>query len=95
MTHIIESRTICQTDIRHTKNGYEVMYYPVEIGARGYISNDNQGRLKSFLKQTTQQFKFKDIKIDVCKIVIIASFIVLYSKFEQVWINPRYVNICT
>ncbi len=47
-------------------NSYEVMYHPVEIGDRGYISKDNQSRLKSLLRHTTQQFKFKKINIDLC-----------------------------
>ncbi len=49
------------------------MYYQVEISARGYISKDNQSKLKSFLRQPTKQFKFKDLidgnasKVIFCK----------------------------
>ncbi len=39
-------------------NGYEVIYYPVEIDARECISNENQSTLKPFLRQTSQQIKF-------------------------------------
>ncbi len=53
--------------------GYEDMYYHVEIGSRSHITKDNINKLTSFMKDTATK----------CKIVIIASFVVYHSKFEE------------
>ena len=74
-------------------NGYKVNYFPVEIGSRAYISKDNINRLKAFLKDTTTNVKFNNVKSDVCKIVLIASFVIFHSKHEVEWISPSYVAL--
>ena len=75
------------------QNDYCVNYYPIEIGSRGLISKDNEARLKSFLKNSVKQCKFTEAKHTLCKIVLISSFVIYHSKYEDSWINPRYVTI--
>ena len=72
-------------------NGYDVDYYPVEIGSRGFISKDNENRLKSLLRKTAKHVKYNQFKNTVCKIVLISSFAIFHSKFEDSWTSPPYV----
>ena len=73
-------------------NGYHVDYYPVEVGSRGFIDSDNTARLKSFFKRNTPVIKYSDIKTSLVKIVLVASYIVYHSKYDEAWSSPSYVN---
>jgi hypothetical protein len=73
-------------------NGYTVKYFPIEIGSRAFITKDNIARLKSFLKDTTQNRNMNNVKSMICKIVITASFIIYHSKVEDAWVDPHYVS---
>ena len=76
-------------------NGYEVTYYAIKIGSRGFVSNENQLRLKGFLevfdicnKKDSNKF-MNNLK----KIVIISSYCIFYSKFEKSWLDPKFVSV--
>ncbi len=73
-------------------NGYRVKYFPVEIGSRAYIAKNNINRLKAFLKYTTNNVKFNSAKNEICKITLVASFVIFHSKHEEEWISPSYVK---
>ena len=77
------------TDIE--QKGYKVFYYPVEIGSRGYINNDNLVRLKSLFKKLN--CNFKTVKQTLSTISLIGSFVIFHSKFERLWLNPNYISI--
>ena len=74
-------------------NGYQVEYYPLEIGSRGYLDKDNAKRLKSFLRDASSDLRFNHVKSSLLKIVLIASYIVYHSKYEECWQNPMYICI--
>ncbi len=54
------------------------MYYPVEIGSRDHIRNDNIIRITSSMKNTNTNVKFSEIKANLCKIYIIQRRCVLF-----------------
>ena len=73
--------------------GYEVKFYPIEIGSRGLISRDNVTSLKSLLSVKYERSKeFKDILKNLSKISIIASYCIFYSKFEVSWLAPEFIH---
>ncbi len=45
------------------------------------------------MKNTTTNVKFSEIKENLCKIVLIASFVVYHSKFEETWLSSKYVML--
>ena len=63
---------------------FDTQYYPIEIGSRGYISNENEARLKYFFK-TNAKVNFNKLKQDICKIALISSLIIVHAKYEPSW----------
>ena len=92
-THAIKVERYRQLITNIEENNYDINYYPIEIGSRGLISKENEARLKSFFKKTTKEISFARVKSTLCKTVLISSFIIYHSKYEDSWINPRYVTI--
>ena len=74
-------------------SGYTVDYYPVEIGSRGYISKDNEARLKSLFRKVSKDIKYNLVKQNLCKIALLGSFVIYHSKYEDSWLNPRYISV--
>ncbi len=58
-------------------NGFKVKYCPFEIGSRGYITKDNMNRIKTFIREVAKDIKANQIKLKLCKIKIVSSFIVI------------------
>ncbi len=50
---------------------------------------DNIGRLKSFIDIITKYVKFNELKPNLCKLVILSSFMVAL----QVWTHRSYVSL--
>ncbi len=71
---------------------FSVKYYPIEIGSRGFISKDNEARLKSFLRKCNAK-KYSLVKASLYKIVLLCSFIIYHAKYDDSWVNPKYVTI--
>ncbi len=72
--------------------GYDMDYFPFELGSRGYISKENELRLKQLLRKTSKA-KYNQVKQTLCKIVLISSYIIFHSKYEDSWVNPAYVSV--
>ncbi len=53
----------------------KVNYYALEVGSRGYISPENQSRLKHFIKGLHINNKYSHIKDNICKVALLASLI--------------------
>ncbi len=70
----------------------KVNYYALEIGSRGCISPENRNRLKLFIKGLHINNKYNHIKDNICKVALLASFIIYHSKFEPQWISPSYIS---
>ena len=73
--------------------GFNVKYYPIEIGSRGYISKSNSNQLKSFCKDINLTSHFKTTKESMCRIALLSSYIIYHSKFESTWLNPPHVSV--
>ena len=69
-------------------NGFIVEYYPIEIGARGYINKDNSIRLKKIHKSTGINTPYKQLQNNLSKLAIISSFVIFHAKTEPTLINP-------
>ncbi len=53
---------------------YEVNLVCLEVGSRGYLSVDNEKRLKVIHDLTDKSVKFKDFKNTISKLAILSSF---------------------
>ena len=73
-------------------NGFNVKYYAIEIGSRGYINTSNIQRLKSFIHSHCKDSKLSEARDTISKISLVCSFIIYHSKFDKDWINPAYVR---
>ncbi len=71
---------------------FKVNYYALEIGSKGYISPENQNRLKLFIKGLHINNKYSHIKDYIYKVALLESFIIYHSKFESQWISPSYIS---
>ena len=72
---------------------YSVGYFQIEIGSREYISKPNMNRIKCLLKKINSNIKFSSIKSEICKISLLCSYIVFYSKFDNSWNNPNLLEL--
>ncbi len=79
------------SDIKDT--GYSVKYYALEIGSRGYISQENTKRLKDILHKLKCITKLSVFKQDIAKISLISSFVVYHSKTEASWCEPSFISV--
>ena len=73
-------------------SGYNVNYYAVEIGSRGYYSKQNCSRFKSLFKSKVDMFKFSHIKENLIKISLASSFGIYHSKHKKNWCRHALVN---
>ena len=76
------------TDIR--SNGYEVEFLAIEVGSRGFISSDNNQRLKQMLgylhERNTRPHEFRD---RLSKMALVSSFAIYCAKDEPTWQECR------
>ena len=73
------------------ESDFTVDYYPIEIGSRGFISKENESRLKSFFRKVTKE-RYNSIKPILCKTALTSSFVIYHSKYEDSWLSPKYVT---
>ena len=64
---------------------FTVFLYALEIGSRGYISNDNEKTLRSIHSTMYIKTPFKKFKSNISKLAIISSFVIFHSKSEPQW----------
>ena len=79
----INKYTPLLNDIR--KKGCEVYFLALEVGSRGYISQENEKTLKSIHSMTFIKTPFKKFKTDISKLDIISSFVIFHAKSEPQW----------
>ena len=76
------------------RTDYTAEYLPIEIGSRGCISNPNSHRIKDLFKLFEIKAKeTNDTLKHLSKIAIVASYIIFYSKFENLWTEPNFVTM--
>lgn len=77
------------TDLEN--KGYKVNYYAVEIGSRGLVNKDNQGRLKSFFRKTTQGVRWSEIRSKLSTTSLLGSYVIYSSKSDVGWNDPPLI----
>ena len=65
--------------------GVETAFIALEIGARGYINNENLNRLKDSLKICSNNIQFKNFRNSLSKLALISSFVIFNAKDEPSW----------
>ena len=79
-------------DIR--ESGYEVTFEAVEIGSRGHVDKANKNRLKDILKQCNcENVKSREFVQELGKLALIASFVIFYSRHDQMWNDVQYITV--
>ena len=74
--------------------GYTVSVHPIEIGSRGFISQENVSDLLFISKEKSRRSKkFKELLNNLSKTAIIASYVIFYSKFESEWVEPEIIDV--
>ena len=75
--------------------GYDVLYLAIEIGSRGFISMENETRLKELFEifNIDNRKELNVIMNNLKKIAIISSYCIFYSKFENSWLDPKLINV--
>ena len=76
--------------------GYQSSCLAIEVGARGFISKENQLRISDLFRFVGQTMNKKDSNSFLDKLkktVIIASYVIFYSKFEQSWMDPNLITV--
>ena len=63
-----------------------------EIGSRGYLSHDNQARLKSLHSFCKPNIKLKTFKENICALAIYTSYAIFISRKEPNWLQPEHLK---
>ena len=87
----LDKYTALVSDIK--SNGFECDIITLEIGSRGYISPDNQKRLKSILKLCNNPASFKSFRDDLSKLAILSSFSIFHAHKEPSWDNYPLLSV--
>ena len=72
--------------------GYKVTLFCIEIGSRGQIDKDNIKYIKSLFHHLNAKVSVQTIRATLCKIVLVCSFVIYYSKYDVNWSDPSYVE---
>ena len=87
----VDKYTALVLDIK--SKGFECDIIALEIGSRGYVSPDNQQRLKSILKLCINSVSFKNFRDDLSKLSILSSFSIYHTHKEPSWDNYPLLSL--
>ena len=87
----VDKYTALVLDIK--SKGFECDIIALEIGSRGYVSPDNQQRLKSILKLCNNPVSFKNFRDDLSKLSILSSFSIYHGHKEPSWDNYPLLSV--
>ena len=73
-------------------SGHEVFFFAIEIGCRGYIDKENEGRIKTISRSISNKFKWSYIKLLLSKLAILGSFCIFNSRHEPNWCTPAVLK---
>ena len=68
-------------------NNVNTRFIALEIGSRGYVSDDNSKRLKEILKIAKCKSSFKNFRDTISKLAIVSSYVIYHAKDEPAWDN--------
>ena len=63
-------------------------FYAIEIGFRGYIDKDNEGRINTIFRSISSKFEWCEIKVLLYKLAILGSFTIYNSRLDHNWCAP-------
>ena len=73
-------------------NGIETEFIGLEIGSRGFISSENEKRLKQIFKLGNSA-SFKNFKLNISKLSINSSFVIFNVRNEPEWDNLPLLTV--
>ena len=73
-------------------NNFKVHFNAIEIGARGFISNENSKRLQQMHSNFNIPESFKSFKNKISKLAIVSSFVIFHAKNQPSWENLPTLN---
>jgi hypothetical protein len=63
-----------------------------EVGVRGYISPENNSRLKTLHKFCKPDIKLKNFKQNISALSIYSSYAIFCNRKEPLWVDPGYLS---
>ena len=73
-------------------SGYKVQLFCLEIGSRGQICKNNIKYMKCLFHHLNAKISVPAIRLSLCKIALVCSFVIYYSKYDVNWSDPSYVE---
>ena len=67
------------------RNNFTVTFLAIEIGSRGFISSENEGRLKKLLSLCGKPCTVKQLCRKLANLAIVSSFVIYKAKEEPTW----------
>ena len=77
-----------KTDIQN----YKITSEAFEIGARGYISSENKGRLKQIYNMCNKDMKYRKFEETICSMAMDGSQYIYLSRKEKEWHTPAFLT---
>ena len=69
-------------------NEYETIVTPFEVGSRGFITKDNEKRLKEIHKFVKSGITFKKFTRNISQLAINSSYYIFICRKESDWYKP-------
>ena len=73
-------------------SGYKVQLFCLEVGSGGQICKNNIKYMKNLFRHLNVKMSVPTIRSSLCKIALVCSFIIYYSKYDVNWSDPSYVE---
>ena len=76
-------------------NGHDEELITIEIGSRGLICKANSEKLCKLTKKVKKVSHkgFRALKQEITKVTVIASYTIVYAKFENQWVSPSPIIV--
>ena len=74
-------------------NNVQTEFIGLEIGSRGFISAENDRRLKRIFKLGNSDISYKNFKRNVSKLAIVSSFAIFHAKNDPEWENIPVMSV--
>ena len=74
-------------------NGIKTEFIALEIGSRGFISCDNDKRLRKLFNRCKSDISYKNFKLNISKLAIISSFVIYHAKNDPMWENIPLLSV--
>ena len=72
--------------------GYKVQLFCIEVGSRGQLCKNNIKCMKKLFHHFKAKVPVSTLRSSLCKIALVCSFIIYYSKYDVHWSDPSYAE---